>query len=606
MATQTELMAALKGRLPSTRRRNDFYRKLDALMPEWGSVVAVPEFEQWVMRVDCENGARMFDRLNARWEDCLYSAPDDFAALLRIFIRWKKARKAGSGRKGWRGLFRTPPVQPMEEARHPVLSGKYEVLGFLGRGGNGEVYLVWSRETTCLYALKTIRTELALDRGVRQSFRNEARAWIRLGEHPNIAKAFFFEELGPRLYITMAFVEGDDRGGGPSLADRIAAGPVSLGDVCLWFCHVADGLAHAYAGGIRAHRDIKPGNVLIGRDNVARVSDFGLAVTAELLMAGATGDAAGTPLFMAPEQFGSATSYDQRSDLYSLGVSLYQAVSGGVFPFTPAFVPRTSEALQRYYFEIRRMHEEAEPKRLASPLWPVIEKCLKKRPEHRFADVEGFRSALDEAMRHQGFNPPERGRATNDFWGLRDQGNSLMRLGNCEEAIKAFDGFLAVLPYEGSARFNRAACLENLGRYAEAFEVYEACAERGEVGGLVNGSNCLAKLGRREEALAYAKRAVETAPDDLDCWICLGNAAYGLGRWEDAMRAYSAAHRLDGSAATPLHNLGLAAEKAAATDTAGQAYAAFLKVALPDDSRRAHGEKAVQRLGAAPGRRDSR
>ena len=567
-------------------------------MPEWCSVVGVPEFERWMMRVDCENGSCMFDRLSARWEDCLYEAPADFAALLRIFVRWHKAQEAGRERKGWRGLFGAAPPGPREEAPHPVLSAKYEVIGFLGRGGNGEVYLVWSRETTSLYALKTIRTELALDPKLREAFRNEARAWIRLGEHPNIAKAYFFEELGPRLYITMAFVEGDDHGCGPSLADRIAAGRPSLGDVCVWFCQVADGLAHAYAGGIRAHRDIKAGNILIGRDSVARVSDFGLAVTEELLLAGATGDAAGTPLFMAPEQFGNGGGAGQRSDVYSLGVSLYQAASGGAFPFTPAFSPNSPEALRRYYFEVRRMHERAEPKRLGSPLWPVIEKCLRKRPEDRFADVEAFRSAVAEAARREKLKVPERSRPADDFWVLRDQGNSLMRLGNYEEAIRAFDKFLAVLSFDGSVIFNRAVCLENLGRYAEALQVYETCANRGEVGGLVNGSNCLAKLGRRDEALAYAKRAVETGPKDPDCWICLGNASYGLGRWEDAMRAYSAAHRLDPSAPTPVFNLGLAAEKAAAADTAKQAYAAFLRLALPEDSRRSHCEKALKRLGA--------
>jgi eukaryotic-like serine/threonine-protein kinase len=372
---------------------------------------------------------------------------------------------------------------------------------------------------------------------LRQAFRNEARAWIRLGEHPNITKAFFFEELGPQLYITMAFVEGDDCARGPSLADRIPAGRLSLANICVWFCQVADGLAHAYACGIRAHRDIKPGNILIGRDNVARVSDFELAVTAELLLAGPTGDAAGTPLFMAPEQFSDGAGHDQRSDLYSLGVSLYQAASGGAFPFSPAFSPNSPKALRRYYFELRRMHEQAEPKRLASPLWRVIERCLRKRPEDRFVNLEAFRSALAEVARREKVTVPERSRPTDDFWVLRDQGNSLMRLGNYEEAIKAFDRFLAVLSFDGSVIFNRAVCLENLGRYAEALKVYETCANRGEVGGLVNGSNCLTKLGRREEALAYAKRAVETAPKDPDCCICLGNASYTLGRWEDAMRA---------------------------------------------------------------------
>jgi eukaryotic-like serine/threonine-protein kinase len=591
MTTHTELLSALRARLPNTRRKSDFYRKLDGFLPEWGSLVSEPEFASWMMQVDSESGACMFDRLNGLWQDPVYSS-ENFAALLRLFVRWKRDRdgyRTPSSRQGWLPDASTPP--------HPVLSGKYEPLSLLGRGGSGEVYLVWSRETTSLYALKTIRGELAVDPTVRQSFRNEARAWIRLGEHPNVAKAYFFEELGPHLYITMAFVEGDDDGTGPSLADKLAAGPIPLDRLCIWFCQVADGLKHGYAHGIQAHRDIKPGNILIGRDGIARVSDFGLAVTSDVLLAAGThgGLVEGTPLFMSPEQFVSLADCDQRSDLYSLGVTLYQAASGGSVPFAPNFSPSTPQELHRYFSEVRSMHEHAQPMPLDSPIWSVIERCLSKRPADRFADIEEFRSAVDAVAHRQGLSVPQPAQATGEFWVLRDQGNSLMRLGNYKEAIQAFDAFLAVIGDE-SASFNRAVCLENLGCHAQALEVYEGFAGRNDVRGLVNGSNCLRGLGRKDEALSYAQRAVELDASDGSSWISLGNAAYALAMWQDAMHAYSAAYELDRSVPTPAYNFGLAAERAGASEAAQQAYSVFLQLSVPDDSRREYVEKALRRI----------
>lgn len=598
MTTDIELLSALKGRLPNTRRMGDFYQRLDGLIPDWETVVSAPEFASWMMRVDSKSGACMFDRLRALWQDPLYSA-EDFAALLRLFVRWKKEQRAP---KGWRHWFRRESTPRTEEVTYPLLSGKYEVLSVLGRGGNGEVYLVWSRETTSLYALKTIRGELAVDPSVRHSFRNEATAWTRLGEHPNVAKLYFFEELGPHLYMTMAFVEGDDDGTGPTLADKLARASIPLEKICAWFCQVADGLWHAYSHGIRAHRDIKPGNILIGRDGIARISDFGLAVATDVLVAAGMQDGlvAGTALFMSPEQFVSSADCDQRSDLYSLGVTLYQAVSGGAFPFTPKLSPRTPHELHRYFSEVRSLHEHAQPMPLSNPLWPVIEKCLRKRPQDRYDDIEALRSALAAVANRQGLSVPQRARALDDFWALRDQGNSLMRLGKYEDAITAFDAFLAVLQDE-SVIFNRAVCLENLGRHAQALEVYARFAARNDIRGLVNGSNCLRKLGRQDEALAYAQQAVALEARDGDCWISLGNVAFAMARWQDAMRAYLTAHNLDRSAPTPAYNFGLAAERAGVMEAAQQGYSAFLQLSAPDDSRRQHAEEALRRIGENSG-----
>ena len=304
---------------------------------------------------------------------------------------------------------------------------------------------------------------------------------------------------------------------------------------------------------------------------------------------------ASTPLFMSPEQFVSSTNCDQRSDIYSLGITLYQAASGGNVPFMPKFSPKTPQELSRFYAEVRGLHEEAQPRPLPSLLWPVIAKCLSKRPSDRFSDINAFRAELASvATRHQ-ISVPVRAKETTNFWVLRDQGNTFMRLGRYQEAIKAFDAFLAVMPDE-SAAFNRAVCLENLGRFEEALRTYERFAGNDDVKGLVNIGNCLRALGKKDEAFNYAKRAVVLKPDDVSCWVAMGNGAFSLENWEEAMSAYAAAHRLDPSDPTPSYNFGLAALRAGLTEPAKKAFIAFMLSSMPDDDRRTYVEERLQQL----------
>jgi serine/threonine protein kinase len=575
MRNPTEVLSLWMNRLPNTRRMCKFYQKLDDLMPNWPSVIRAPDFVGWMMRVDSDSGSCMFDRLKALWDNPLYAA-SDFAALLRL------ARQDAIG-------------EP--QRLKPVLNGKYEVISHLGAGGNGAVYLVWSRETSALYALKTIRADVANDPAARSAFRSEAKIWISLGDHPNIAKAFYYEEVNGDLYITMSYVEPADSATGSSLSDEVASGSLSDGLLCIWFCQIVDALNYAYTHGLRAHRDIKPGNILVGREGSARLSDFGLAVLAESLVAAKTLEPAmaGTPLFMSPEQFINSQYCDQRSDVYSLGVTLYYAASGGVIPFSPSFIPTTPYEMHRYLAEVRDLHAHAAAEPISSSLWSVIQKCLAKRPQDRFRNVSELRSALASVAHAISVPLPAPAKPEPDIWTLRDQGNSLMRLAHFSDAIKCFDNFLAAFP-DSAAALNRAVCLENLGRYTEALEVYERLAARDEVAGLVNGSNCLRALGQKEQALEYAKRAVALGREDVDCWITLGNAAWSLDQWDDAMSAYGTARSISPSSATSAYNFALAAERVGQPTAAVDGYSAFLQFSAPDDSRRAHAEKRLASL----------
>lgn len=412
-------------RLPAKNRYRRFYEKVDESIPGWHVIISSPSFATWASVPDTADGTCMLDRLHALWADPACSAPA-FAVLLRLCAEATRLM-----------------AQPVRAAPRqvPVLLGRYELLRALGGGGNGEVFLAWSRETETLYALKLIRSELAADVSVRQSFRREAQTWIRMGDHPNIAKAYFYDEIAGRPMIAMEFVEGNDDGG-PSLADKIQVGRLDEEQVARWFVQIADGLAHAYAHGIKAHRDIKPGNILITRDGRAQISDFGIAAPIEAMPAASVG-VVGTPHYMSPEQFLGHDRCDVRSDIYSLGITLYQALSGGILPFMPAdFGHDPQYSIPEFWAEMRSLHSHAQPRRLETAFWPVIVRSLAKDPAARFADVAQFREALARIATPLGYGFPDPPTAELDVWTLRDQGNTLMRLYQYEDAIRAFDAFL--------------------------------------------------------------------------------------------------------------------------------------------------------------------
>jgi eukaryotic-like serine/threonine-protein kinase len=241
------------------------------------------------------------------------------------------------------------------------------------------------------------------------------------------------------------------------------------------------------------------------------------------------------------------------------------------------------------------MHQSAQPPRLYSPFWPVIEKCLAKHPDRRFADVTEFRQAIEAVARDKGFQLAERAKQEDDIWAYRDKGNTLLRLGKYEAAIEAFDLFLAHFPDE-SALFNKAVCLENLGRIEEAMQLYDRFAKQGDYKACVNGANCLKRLGDYSSAMKFADRAIELEPEDPDCWIALGNVRYAMGIFEAATIAYQRAVTLSSSKPTPHYNLALARKQAGDPDGAERSIRRFLALSSPLDDRRSNAGKVLEEI----------
>jgi tetratricopeptide (TPR) repeat protein len=241
------------------------------------------------------------------------------------------------------------------------------------------------------------------------------------------------------------------------------------------------------------------------------------------------------------------------------------------------------------------MHEHAPPPPLRSPFWPVIAKCLAKRPTDRFANMSEFREAIEAVASGNKFQVPRQPEAENDIWAYRDKGNTLFRLGKYGDAIAAFDKFLAVFP-DGSARFNRACCLENLGRFKEAMELYQEFAKHGDYKAYVNGTNCLINLGDRASAIEFADRATQLKPEDDDCWIALGNAKYAVANFQEAIAAYRRAMALSPSEPTPHYNLALARWRAGDLHGAARSIKRFLHFATPLDDRRPNAKNLLKKV----------
>ncbi len=237
--------------------------------------------------------------------------------------------------------------------------GRYRVLSKLGAGGMGEVYLAEDTSLGRKVALKLLPSHLTADQHRLQRFKQEARSASALN-HPNILTIHEIGEANHRPFIATEFIEGE------TLRRRIAESRMKLTEALDIIIQVASALAAAHEAGI-VHRDIKPENIMLRQDGYAKVLDFGLAKLTEkritdsdasTLFQTDEGVVMGTVLYMSPEQ-ARGSKVDARTDIWSLGVVLYEAVAGRA-PFAGAtatdvilsIIEREPAPLTRYAEEV--------------------------------------------------------------------------------------------------------------------------------------------------------------------------------------------------------------------------------------------------------------
>jgi len=280
----------------------------------------------------------------------------------------------------------TSPAALRAAERAPLLYGRYELLSELGRGTSGIVYKAHDPKLDRLVAMKILRPELvSLEEsgvGLKQRFHQEAVAAGRLA-HPAIIAVHDVGEGEGRPFIVMEYIEGG------TLADLLLGGrPLPLVDAVGIVLQVCAALDYAHRHGV-VHRDIKPRNILVG-PGVTKVTDFG---TARILGAShtQTGSMLGTPAYMSPEMVRGQV-VDPRSDLFSLGVVLYEALTG-VNPFNATDLAAVLYRIVNTDAPSVRHHNAGLPLALDR----VLRRALAKEPEARYATATDFADGLREA-----------------------------------------------------------------------------------------------------------------------------------------------------------------------------------------------------------------
>src|SRR5512137_2035351 len=248
--------------------------------------------------------------------------------------------------------------------------GTSRVIREVGRGGMSVVYEAYQEALDRKVAVKALDAVAARSDDLAERFRREGRAYAQI-HHPGIIAIHDFVEKDEALYLVTEFVDGED------LHELLAGGPLPPDCVAAIGAAVADALECIHAHAL-VHRDLKPGNLMISRDGAVKVMDFGIVKDPLAAALTRTGTVVGTPYYIAPEVLGGDAE-DERSDLWSLGVTLYELATGRR-PFTGDDYQALFAAVRRGRPERIRSLQRGVPRRLAN----AIERCLERRPEQRW------------------------------------------------------------------------------------------------------------------------------------------------------------------------------------------------------------------------------
>ena len=269
-----------------------------------------------------------------------------------------------------------------------ILAGRYELSDLIGRGGMAQVYRATDTTLGRTVAVKVLSAQFAADPSFVERFRREAQAAARLN-NPNVVNVYDSGTEGSTHYIVMEYVEGR------TLAEVLAQDGRLLPERATEIAgSVCQALAFAHAAGI-VHRDVKPGNIMVTNAGQVKLMDFGIARADTQETAAQTAAVLGTAAYLSPEQAQGAPM-DTRTDIYSLGVVLYEMLAG-----RPPFTGDTAVAVAMQHVN----DQPVPPSQLVNGITPdldaVVMRALSKNPDNRYADVQAFEQDLDRVRAGQ-------------------------------------------------------------------------------------------------------------------------------------------------------------------------------------------------------------
>ena len=264
------------------------------------------------------------------------------------------------------------------------LSERYKLSSKLGSGGMSTVYLAVDEVLDREVAIKVLHREISDQPDQIERFRREARAVARLS-HPNLVGVIDAGEDGGHPYIVFEYVPGE------TLKQRIDAGPLRTDEATAYAIEIGRGLASAH-GARLVHRDVKPQNVLIDAEGRAKVTDFGIARSLEVHGLTATGRVLGTTDYVSPEQ-AMGKEVDSRTDVYSLGIVLYEMLTGEV-----PFQAETQVGVAMKHVNEPLPDVQQRRPEISASLAATVERATAKEPEDRYPDMSWFLAELEGAL----------------------------------------------------------------------------------------------------------------------------------------------------------------------------------------------------------------